>query len=85
MVYTGVRSALTVSSGAWIFWIDAIFSLAAAIAAVFIWRTKKKIWVFIYFIFTLVPIFLFMSIKGQQLKAERVDPPVSLGVALFCA
>ena len=72
MVYTGVRSALTVSSGAWIFWIDAIFSLAAAIAAVFIWRTRKKIWVFIYFIFTLIPIFLFMSLKGQQLKLNAL-------------
>jgi len=72
MVFTGVRSALTVSSGAWIFWIDAFFSLAAAISAVFIWRTKKKIWVFIYFIFTLIPIFLFMSLKGQQFKLNAL-------------
>jgi sterol desaturase/sphingolipid hydroxylase (fatty acid hydroxylase superfamily) len=72
MVYNGVRSALTVQSGAVIFWIDAFFSLAAAIAAVFIWLTKKKVWVFIYFIFTIIPIFMLMSIKGQALKISAL-------------
>lgn len=72
MVFNAVRSALTVQSGAVIYWIDAFFSLAAAIAAVFIWLTKKKIWVFIYFIFTIIPIFMFMSIKGQALKISAL-------------
>ena len=72
MVFNGIRSALTVQTGAIIFWIDAFFSLAAAVAAVFIWLTQKKIWVFIYFIFTIIPIFMFMSIKGQALKLSAL-------------
>ncbi len=72
MVYTAVRSALQASAGAWIWWIDAIFSLLAAAAAVFIWYKKSKLWVYIYFIFTLLPIFLFMSIKGTNYKVSAL-------------
>lgn len=68
MVYTSVRSAVSVSSGAWIFWVDAIASLAAAGAAVMIWRSQQKLWVFVYFIITIIPIFLFMSLKGTAFK-----------------
>lgn len=72
MVFTGVRSALTVQNGAWIFWFDAVFSLLAAAAAVMVWRRKEKIWVYIYFFLTLIPIFLFMSIKGTTFKVSAL-------------
>lgn len=72
MVYTAVRSAVQAPGGAWIWWIDAVFSLLAAAAAVFIWQKKSKLWVYIYFMFTLVPIFLFMSIKGTSYKISAL-------------
>jgi hypothetical protein len=72
MVYTAVRDALQAPGGAWIWWIDAVFSLLAAGAAVFIWRNKSKLWVYVYFMFTLLPIFLFMSIKGTSYKVSAL-------------
>lgn len=67
MAYTAIRSAIQ-PNGLWVWWIDAVFSVLAAIAAFFMWRKKEKLWVFIYFILLLVPIFLFMSIKGTPFK-----------------
>lgn len=71
MVYTSLRSALTLPN-AWVWWIDAIFSLLAAVAAVILWRKKEKLWVYIYFIFTCIPVFLFMSIQGTNFKVSAL-------------
>lgn len=68
MVYNSVSKALIVSASSWVFWVDAIASVAAAIAAVMIWKTRQKLWVFVYFIITILPIFLFMSLKGTTFK-----------------
>lgn len=70
MVYMAVKAALVSVPGiAWIYWIDAGFSLAAAAAGVFIWRLRTKSMVFLYFGFTIVPIILFMSIKNYKINA----------------
>ena len=71
MAYTAVRSA-TQTTGLWVWWIDAVFSTLAAAAAWMMWRKKEKLWVFIYFILLLVPIFLFMSIKGAPFKISAL-------------
>lgn len=70
MVYIAVKAALPADPAvSWVYWIDAGFSLAAAITAVFIWKLKTKSMVFLYFGFTMVPIILFMSIKGFKVNA----------------
>jgi len=70
MVYTAVRSALSVGGGvAWVFWIDAGASFLAAIAAVLMWAKKTKSMVILYFGLTLIPVLLFMSIKGFKVNA----------------
>jgi len=70
MVYMAAKLALTSASGtAWVFWVDAGASLAGAVAAVFIWRMRTKSMVFLYFAFTMIPILLFMSIKGFKINA----------------
>jgi hypothetical protein len=71
MAYTAIRSA-TQPNGLWVWWIDAVFSIFAAAAAFMMWRKKEKLWVFIYFILLLVPIFLFMSIKGSPFKVSAL-------------
>ena len=72
MAYTSLVSALNASFGQWVWWVDVVFSMLAALAAFLIWRKKEKLWVFVYFIFLLVPIFLFMSIKGQPFKVSAM-------------
>jgi len=74
MVYTALRSALDpqMAPVAVIHWIDAAFSLAAAVAAFFIWKKKTKTTVVIYFLFTLIPILMFMSIKGTPFKISAL-------------
>jgi hypothetical protein len=67
MVYTAVSSAL--DTGLFIFWIDAVSSLAAAVAAVLIWQKRSKSMVVLYFVLTLIPIVMFMSIKFYKLNA----------------
>lgn len=70
MVYVAVKSALAATTGvSWVFWIDAGFSFFAAIAAVIVWRAASKSMVYLYFGLTLVPIILFMSIKGFKINA----------------
>jgi hypothetical protein len=66
--YTAVKAAiLPVNSGiAWVYWIDAGFSFAAAISAILIFFKKTKSMVFLYFGFMLVPILLFMSTNNDQ-------------------
>ena len=70
MVYTAVNAALV--SGIVFFWIDAFFSLAAAISAFFLWKLRRKLWVFIYFTCSLIPVFLFMSFKGPGFKESAL-------------
>ncbi len=70
MVYTAVKAAL--ASGIFVFWIDAIFSLLAAISAFFLWKIRRKTWVYIYFAFTLIPAFMFMSLKGPGFKESAL-------------
>jgi hypothetical protein len=70
MVYVAVKSALPAGPAvSWVYWTDAGFSLAASAAAVFIWRLKTKSMVLLYFGFTMVPIVLFMSLKGFKINA----------------
>ena len=70
MVYMAAKAALASDPGlAWVYWIDAVFSFAAAVAGVMIWRLRTKSMVFLYFGFTIVPIILFMSIKGFKINA----------------
>jgi hypothetical protein len=70
MAYTAVKSALAADSAvAWVFWIDASFSFLAAVAAVIVWRKPSKSMVYLYFGLNLVPIILFMSIKGVKINA----------------
>ncbi len=70
MVYTAVNAAL--ASGIVFFWVDAFFSLAAAISAYFLWKLRRRIWVFIYFVCCLIPVFLFMSFKGPGFKESAL-------------
>lgn len=74
MVYTAVRSALdpALASVAIVYWIDAAFSLAAAVTAFFIWIKKTKTMVTVYFLLTLLPILMFMSIKGAPFKISAL-------------
>lgn len=70
MVYMAVKAALGAVPGvAWVYWVDAGFSLAAAAAGILIWRLRTKSMVFLYFGFTIAPIILFMSIKGFKINA----------------
>ncbi len=71
MVYVAVRNGLQ-PSGLWVWWVDAAFSLLAAIVVLFIWLKRTKLWVFGYFVLTLIPIFLFMSIKGTNYKISAM-------------
>ncbi|MCX6055702.1 MAG: hypothetical protein NTZ74_12475 [Chloroflexi bacterium] len=70
MVYTAIGEAF--ATGSVILWIDAVFSLAAAVAAVLIWRFRNKKNVYFYFIFTMVPIIMFMSIQGSGPKQKAL-------------
>jgi hypothetical protein len=74
MVYTAVRSALDpqMAPVAIIYWIDALFSLAAAVTAFFIWKNKTKTMVIVFFLFTIIPILMFMSIKGTPFKISAL-------------
>lgn len=72
MAYTALMSSMQMSFGKWVWWVDVVFSILAAVAAFMIWRKKQKMWVLVYFIFLLIPIFLFMSIKGQPFKVSAM-------------
>lgn len=71
MAYTALTKALGPSS-LWVYWVDVISSAAAACFAVLIFWRKSKTWVFAYFIATLIPTFLFLSIKGQEFKLSAL-------------
>ena len=73
MAYNAVVRALQSNALiAWVWWLDVACSLAAAAFAVLIWRKKTKNWVFAYFIATMIPLFLFMSIQGQAFKISAL-------------
>lgn len=72
MAYTALNSALNSSFGKWVWWVDVVFSVLAALAAFLIWRHRQKFWVVVYFVFLLIPVFLFMSIKGQPFKISAM-------------
>ncbi len=70
MVYVAVKSALSIAPGAaWVFWIDAASSFVAAVFAVLSWMKRTKSMVYLYFAFTILPIVIFMSIKGFKINA----------------
>ncbi len=71
MAYNAIMN-LVETDGLWVWWIDAFCSIAAAAFAVFIWRRKTKKWVFAYFLATLLPLFVFMSIKGTSFKISAM-------------
>jgi hypothetical protein len=71
MAYTALKNA-TQAGGLWVWWVDAVFSILAAVFAFLVWRTRSKSWVFAYFIATLIPLFIFMSIKGSVFKISAM-------------
>lgn len=59
MLYNSVVGAL--DTGSYFLWIDALFSLAAAVIAVLIWRVHSRNLVIAYLIITVIPIMFFIS------------------------
>ena len=59
MAYNSVRGALDTQS--YVLWMDAVFSLAAAVIAVLIWRLHRKNLVIAYLVITIIPIMFFIS------------------------
>jgi hypothetical protein len=59
MLYNSVMGAL--ETGSYFLWVDALFSLTAAVIAVLIWRLHRKILVISYLAVTVIPIMFFMS------------------------
>lgn len=71
MAYTALRSAIQ-TGGLWVWWVDAAFSILAAFFAYLTWRKRSKNWVFAYFIATMIPLFIFMSIQGTPFKISAM-------------
>lgn len=71
MAYNAIMSLLE-TDGLWVWWIDAFCSIAAAGFSVLLWRRKTKNWVFAYFMATLIPLFVFMSIQGTNFKISAM-------------
>jgi hypothetical protein len=71
MAYTALNKAVAMPS-MWVLWVDVLCSVAAAIFAVLTFRVKTKTWIFAYFIATMIPIFLFMSVKGLEFKISAM-------------
>ena len=59
MLYSSVREAL--ETGSYFLWADALFSLAAAVIAVLIWRLRLRSLVIAYMVVTVIPIMFFIS------------------------
>jgi hypothetical protein len=59
MAYNSLTGALETQS--YILWMDTVFSLAAAVLAVLIWRLHRKNLVIAYLVVTVIPIMVFMS------------------------
>jgi hypothetical protein len=71
MAYTALRSAIQ-TGGLGVWWVDAAFSILAAFFAYLTWRKRSKNWVFAYFIATMIPLFIFMSIQGTPFKISAM-------------
>ena len=71
MAYTALTKALAMPT-AWVWWVDVVCSVAAAVFAVLMWKLKSKTWIFTYFIATMIPMFVFMSVKGQEFKISAM-------------
>jgi len=71
MAYNAVTKAIQ-TGGLWVWWVDVVCSIVAAVFAFLIWRKRTKTWVFAYFIATMIPLFLFMSIKGSPFKISAM-------------
>jgi len=71
MAYTALNKAVAMPS-VWVLWVDVLCSVAAAIFAVLTFKFKTKTWIFAYFIATMIPIFLFMSVKGLEFKISAM-------------
>jgi len=74
MAYNSLMGALETQS--YILWIDVIFSLSAAVIAVFIWRMHRRILVMVYLIITIIPIMIFMSTGHSMDGLLRLFPLV---------
>lgn len=59
MAYNSLAGALETQS--FILWMDVIFSLAAAVLAILIWRLHTKNLIIAYMVVTILPIMVFMS------------------------
>ncbi len=59
MLYNSVKGGLETQS--YVLWIDSVFSLAAAVLAVSIWRLHLKSLVIAYLVITILPIMMFIS------------------------
>ena len=71
MAYTALTKALA-NPDLWIWWVDVVCSVAAAAFAVLMWKLKSKTWIFAYFIATMIPMFVFMSVKGSEFKISAM-------------
>jgi hypothetical protein len=71
MTYTALRTIVE-QENVWFFWVDAASSFAAAIAAIIIWRLRRKLAVFVYAFFAIIPILMFMSLKGPGFKENAL-------------
>jgi len=74
MLYNSVKGALDTQS--YILWIDAVFSLAAAVIAVFIWRLHSRSLVLAYLVITIIPIMVFISTGHSLDGIMRLFPLV---------
>lgn len=59
MLYNSVIGAL--ETGSYFLWADSLFSLAAAVIAVLIWRLHLRILVILYMVVVVIPIMFFIS------------------------
>jgi len=74
MMYNAIKGALETQS--YILWIDAGFSLAAAVIAVLIWRLHLRNLVIAYMVITVIPIMFFMSTGHSMDGIIRLFPLV---------
>jgi hypothetical protein len=64
--------SLLETDGLWVWWIDAFFPSPLRVLRFLLWRRKTKNWVFAYFMATLIPLFVFMSIQGTNFKISAM-------------
>jgi hypothetical protein len=74
MLYRSVTGAL--ETGSYILWIDAVFSLAAAVIAILIWKLHQRSLVLAYFVVMVIPIMFFISTRHPLDGLIRLFPVV---------